>query len=271
MASKFKPLSGQVIVVSGAASGLGLAAARLAVEAGAAVVLAARDESNVRAACDEIAKAGGRAHPVAGDTATAEGCDRVARAAAARFGRIDSWIDAAGDEAALAHAARALAQHIGDRGEPGALVGFGRRLGRAARAELKAANGAVAATLVKLPKDWRHDSPAAAAAQAALHAVTRPMGQMTLAANGARLTAATTARKHPAALAVMGVGLLALGGAALWFGRGRIGQAAAAARPKIARAARPVLTGVVKRRPLQVARLVVKHPGPALKLAKALR
>jgi len=67
------------------------------------------------------------------------------------------------------------------------------------------------------------------------------------------------------------VGLLAVGGAALWFGRGRIGHAAAAARPKVARAVRPVLTGVVKRRPLQVARLVVKHPGPALRLAKALR
>jgi NAD(P)-dependent dehydrogenase (short-subunit alcohol dehydrogenase family) len=269
MASKFKPLSGQVIVVTGAASGLGLEAAKLAAGAGAAVVLAGRDEPGVRAACEEIGRAGGRAHPVVGDATTAEGCDRVARAAAARFGRIDSWIEAAGDVAASGHAARVLAQHIGDRGAPGALVSFGRRIDRATRAELKAAKGKVAATLVKLPRDWRHDSPVHAAAQAALHAVTRPMGQMALAAKGARLTAATSARKHPGVL--VGVGLLAVAGVALWFGRGRIVQAAAVARPKVARAVRPVLTGVVKRRPLLVARLVAKYPKSAVTLAKTLR
>jgi short chain dehydrogenase len=268
MASKFKPLSGQVVVVTGAASGLGLTAARLAAEAGAAVVLAARDEQSLRAVCEEMSKAGGRCHPVAADTATAEGCERVARAGAARFGRIDSWIDAACDEAALAHAARALLIHIADRDEPAALVGFGRRVGKAARAELKAARGKVAATLVRLPKDWRHDSPTRAAAQAALHALTRPMGQMAVAANGARLTAATTARKHPGVLA--GVGLLAVAGAALWFGRREIAQVAATARPKVARAVRPVLTGVVKRRPLMAAKMVAKHPKQALKLAKVL-
>ncbi len=269
MASKFKPLAGQVIVVTGAASGVGLEAAKLAARAGAAVVLAAHEEHSVRAACDEIARDGGRAHPVAGDTATAEGCDRVARAAAARFGRIDSWIEASGVEAALGHAVQALALHIGARSEPGALVGFGRRVGQAARAELKAAKGKVAATLIKLPKDWRQDSPPRAAARAALHALTRPMGEMALAAKGARLTAVTQARKHPGVL--MGVGLLAVAGAALWFGRGRLSQAAAAARPRVARAVRPMLTGVVERRPLMVARMVAKYPKPALKLAKALR
>ncbi|HZZ33793.1 MAG TPA: SDR family NAD(P)-dependent oxidoreductase [Phenylobacterium sp.] len=269
MASKFKPLSGQVIVVTGAASGLGLEVAKLAACAGAAVVLAGRDEQGVRAACEEIGRAGGRAHPVVGDGTTAEGCDRLARAAAARFGRIDSWIEAAGDEAAPGHAARVLAQHIGDRGEPGALVSFGRRIDRATRAELKAAKGKVAATLVKLPRDWRHDSPVQAAAQAALHAVTRPMGQMALAAKGARLTAATSARKHPGVL--LGVGLLAAAGVALWFGRGRIVQAAATARPRMARAVRPALTGVAKRRPLMVARLAAKYPKSAVKLAKVLR
>src|ERR1700759_3072667 len=107
MASKFKPLSGQVIVVPGASSGLGLEAAKLAATAGAAGVLAGRDEQSLRAACGAIGKTGGRCHPVAGDTSTTEGCDRVARAAAARFGRIDSWIEAGGDTATLAHAAQA--------------------------------------------------------------------------------------------------------------------------------------------------------------------
>ncbi|HEX3365639.1 SDR family NAD(P)-dependent oxidoreductase [Phenylobacterium sp.] len=269
MASKFKPLAGQVIVVTGAASGVGLEAAKLAAKAGAAVVLAGREEHSLRAVCEEIGRAGGRCHPVAGDTATSEGCDRVARAAAARFGRIDSWIEAAGEAAAVAYAARVLALHIGDRDEPGALVGFGRRFDAAARAQLRAAKGKVAATLVKLPRDWRHDSPPKVAAEAALHAVTRPMGRMAVAAKGARLTASTTARKHPGVLA--GVGLLALAGAALWFGRGRIAQAATAARPRMARVVRPVLTEVVKRRPMMAAKMVAKHPKQALQLARALR
>jgi NAD(P)-dependent dehydrogenase (short-subunit alcohol dehydrogenase family) len=272
MRGKFKPLEGQVIVVTGAGSGLGLEVARQAAKAGASVVLAGGDEQALRQACEGITKAGGRCHPLVGDPTTAEGCDRVARTAAARFGRIDSWIEAVGDEAALAHAAKALAAHLGDEGggdeASGALVGFGQRFGKAARAELKAAKGAVAATLVKLPAGWRHDSPAETPAKAALYALTKPMGQMAVAAKGKGLTAATEARKHPGVL--VGVGLLALAGA-VWLGRGRIGKAAAAARPRLARAVRPSLLSMVKRRPVQAAKLAAKHPKAALRVARALR
>jgi NAD(P)-dependent dehydrogenase (short-subunit alcohol dehydrogenase family) len=274
MQAKFKPLAGQVVVVTGAGSGIGLEAARLAAKAGAAVVLAGADEQAVRKACEEISKAGGRCHPVAGDPATAEGCDRVARAAAARFGRIDSWIEAGGGEAALANSAQALVRHIGagevgPDNEGGALVGFGRRLSQAARAELQHAKGRVAATMIRLPRDWRHDSPVEAVAKAALHAVTRPMGQMAVATRGRRLTTATEVKMHPGV--VVGVGLLALTGVVVWFGRGRIGRAAAAARPKVARAVRPAVIGAVRRRPLQAAKLAAKHPKQALKLARTLR
>jgi hypothetical protein len=205
---------------------------------------------------------------VAADPASEAGCDRVARAAMARFGRIDSWIEAAGAEEVLAHAVKALASQLGDRQEPAALVAIGQRLGKAARAELRLAKGKIAATLIKLPKDWRHDSPVKAAAQAALHAVAKPMGEMALAAKGKGLTAVTQARKHPGVL--VGVGLVALAGAALWFGRGRIAVAAPLVRPRLARAVRPVLTGVVKRRPLLAAKIVAKYPQQALKLAKAV-
>jgi NAD(P)-dependent dehydrogenase (short-subunit alcohol dehydrogenase family) len=269
MQARFKPLAGQVVVVTGAGSGIGFEAARLAAKAGAAVVLAGADEQAVRKACEAISKAGGRCHPVAGDPATAEGCDRVARAAAARFGRIDSWIEAGGGEAALANAAQALVRQIGAGEDVGALAGFGRRLGQAARAELQEARGRVAATMIRLPSDWRHDSPAQAAAEAALHAVTKPMGHMVVATHGRRLTVATEAKMHPGV--VVGVGLLALTGLAVWFGRGRIGRAAAAARPRIARAVRPAVIGAVRRRPLQAAKLAAKHPKQALKLARALR
>jgi NAD(P)-dependent dehydrogenase (short-subunit alcohol dehydrogenase family) len=268
MRGRFKPLEGQVIVVTGAGSGLGLEVARRAAKAGASVVLAGGDEQSLRQACDEIGKAGGRCHPLVGDPATAEGCDRVARTAVARFGRLDSWIEATGDEAALARAAKGLAAHVGDEAS-GALVGFGQRFGKAARTELKAAKGAVAATLIKLPAGWRPDSPGEAAAKAALYALTKPMGEMAVAAKGKGLTAVTQARKHPGVL--MGVGLLALAGAAVWFGRGRIGKAAAAMRPRLARAVRPSLLSVVKRRPVQAVKLVAKHPRASLKLAKALR
>ncbi|HEX8788824.1 MAG TPA: SDR family NAD(P)-dependent oxidoreductase, partial [Telluria sp.] len=43
MASKLKKLNEQVIVLTGATSGIGLATARMAAEAGAKLVLAARD------------------------------------------------------------------------------------------------------------------------------------------------------------------------------------------------------------------------------------
>ncbi|MDB5426689.1 MAG: short-chain dehydrogenase/reductase [Phenylobacterium sp.] len=269
MQARFKPLAGQVVVVSGAGSGIGLEAARLAAKAGAAVVLAGADEQAVRKACEEIGKAGGRCHPVAGDPATAEGCDRVARAAAARFGRIDSWIEAGGGEAALANAAQALVRQIGAGEEAGALVGFGRRLGKAARAELQKAKGRLGATMIRLPKDWRHDSPVEPVAKAALHAVTKPMGRMAVAAQGRRLTTVTEVKKHPGV--VVGVGVLALVGVAVWFGRGRIGRVAASARPKIVRAVRPAVVGAVRRRPLQAAKLAAKYPRQALQLAKALR
>ncbi|MGZ6019660.1 MAG: SDR family NAD(P)-dependent oxidoreductase [Phenylobacterium sp.] len=270
MSARFKPLAGQVIVVSGAGAGLGLEVAKLAAKAGAAVVLSAGDEASVRSACAQIGEAGGRCHPVAADLASAEGCDRVARAAIARFGRVDSWIEAGGVEAALAPVAQAFARHIGQSEDAvGALVVFGQRMDRAARAEIRQAKGKIAATLIKLPKDWRQDSPAKAAAEAALHAVAKPMGEMAVAAKGKGLTAATEARKHPGVL--VGVGLLAVAGAALWFGRGRLAGAAAAARPRVARAVRPALIGMVKRRPIQAAQLVAKHPKPALKLARILR
>lgn len=273
MRSKFKPLAGQVVVVSGANSGIGLEAARLASRAGAAVVLAAGDDSAVRKLCEELTKAGGRCHPVAGDPATAEGCDRVARAAAARFGRIDSWIEAGAAPAALAHVTDALARHLADDDGAAALVGFGRSVDKAARTALRGAHGKVAATMIRLPSDWRHDSPAQAAAEAALHAVTKPMGHMVVATHGKRLTVATQAKKHPGVLA--GLSLLAVAGVALWLGRGKIAQVAAAAgpaaRPRLARAMRPIVLGAAKKRPLTAAKLVAKHPKEALKLARALR
>lgn len=96
MPLKLKPLADQVIVITGASSGIGLATARKAAKAGAAVVLAARNEEALRAIAEEINSAGGRAHPVAGDVGDAEDVEKIARAAIARFERIDTWVNDAG-------------------------------------------------------------------------------------------------------------------------------------------------------------------------------
>jgi short-subunit dehydrogenase len=96
MAVKLKPLADQVIVITGASSGIGLATARKAAEAGAAVVLASRNDDVLRAICAEINEAGGRAHPVAGDVGSPEDVEKIARAAIARFERFDTWINDAG-------------------------------------------------------------------------------------------------------------------------------------------------------------------------------
>ncbi|CAN7245020.1 SDR family oxidoreductase [Phenylobacterium sp. LjRoot164] len=96
MAVKLKPLADQVIVITGASSGIGLATARKAAKAGAAVVLAARNGEALRAICEDINAQGGRAHAVVADVGAPEDVDKIARAAIARFDRFDTWINDAG-------------------------------------------------------------------------------------------------------------------------------------------------------------------------------
>ncbi|RAK58166.1 SDR family oxidoreductase [Phenylobacterium deserti] len=96
MRPKLKPLAQQVLVITGASSGIGLATARKAGRAGAAVVLTARNEAALREAADEINRFGGRAHTVVADVGDPEAVARIGRAALARFGRIDTWVNVAG-------------------------------------------------------------------------------------------------------------------------------------------------------------------------------
>ena len=96
MPAKLKPLAQQVIVITGASSGIGLATARKAAKAGAAVVLASRNETALKAIAEEINAAGGRAHAVSGDVGDPADVEKIARAAIARFGGFDTWINDAG-------------------------------------------------------------------------------------------------------------------------------------------------------------------------------
>lgn len=87
------PVGEQVIVITGASSGIGLVTAKRAAARGARVVLAARNEHDLRDACDEIRKAGGRATFVVADVSDPKDVERIADAAVAEFGRIDTWVN----------------------------------------------------------------------------------------------------------------------------------------------------------------------------------
>jgi short-subunit dehydrogenase len=96
MAHKHKPLDQQVIVLTGASSGIGLCTALLAAERGASVVLAARSEDTLHTVASHIAEAGGAAISVVVDVADEDQISTLADAAIAQFGGIDTWVNIAG-------------------------------------------------------------------------------------------------------------------------------------------------------------------------------
>lgn len=91
-----KPLAQQVIVITGASSGIGLATARKAVEAGAKVVLVARGEAALKAVVEGFLAAGGRATYAIADVGDLEQVQAAADHAIQVFGRIDTWVSNAG-------------------------------------------------------------------------------------------------------------------------------------------------------------------------------
>jgi NAD(P)-dependent dehydrogenase (short-subunit alcohol dehydrogenase family) len=87
-----KPIRDQIIVVTGASSGVGRAIAVAAGRRGAKVVVAARGEDGLTAAVGEIERTGSEALAVAGDLASKEQNDELVRIALERFGRIDTFV-----------------------------------------------------------------------------------------------------------------------------------------------------------------------------------
>src|SRR3954470_6139217 len=87
-----KPISEQVVVVTGASSGLGRAVARLAGERGAKVVVTARNAEALDNCVGEIERAGSEALAVPGDVTDRAAVERVIEAAVERFGRIDTYV-----------------------------------------------------------------------------------------------------------------------------------------------------------------------------------
>jgi short-subunit dehydrogenase len=93
---KLKPINEQVIVITGASSGIGLATALLASERGAKVVMAARSQNATAELADQINQSGGQAISIACDVSDRGQVQNLARAAIDRFGRIDTWVNNAG-------------------------------------------------------------------------------------------------------------------------------------------------------------------------------
>jgi NADP-dependent 3-hydroxy acid dehydrogenase YdfG len=89
-------ITGRVVVITGASSGLGEATARYLAERGAAVVLGARRAERLQALVDEITRAGGKASAVVTDVTDPLQVQALVDAAVDTHGRVDVILNNAG-------------------------------------------------------------------------------------------------------------------------------------------------------------------------------
>ena len=89
---KLKPINEQVVVLVGASSGIGRAAALKFAQRGARVVVAARGAEGLRSLVEEIRSGGGAGVAVVADVLNFDEVKAVAERAAAEYGRLDTWV-----------------------------------------------------------------------------------------------------------------------------------------------------------------------------------
>ena len=106
-----KPLSEQVIVITGATSGVGLSTARAAAVRGASLVLAARNAEALKAVCEDLSAKGARVVYVAADVGREAEVQAIAALARSHFGGFDTWVNNAGVALIAAADATGLEDH----------------------------------------------------------------------------------------------------------------------------------------------------------------
>ncbi|HXH02442.1 MAG TPA: SDR family oxidoreductase [Candidatus Competibacteraceae bacterium] len=89
-------VGGRVVVVTGASSGIGKATALKLAEAGAKVILVARDMEKLQQTLTEIEVLGGTAHFYSADLSDMEACDRLVQQVLAEHGAVDVLVNNAG-------------------------------------------------------------------------------------------------------------------------------------------------------------------------------
>ncbi|WP_407371332.1 SDR family oxidoreductase [Carnobacterium sp.] len=145
-----KKLKDQVIVITGASSGIGLVTARMAAEKGAKVVVAARNEEALQKLVEELQRKGHSAIYVEADVGKEEDVNAIAEATLREFGRFDTWVNNAGISIfghsmdvstkdmrrmfetnfwGVVYGSRAAVEHYKDRKTPGALINIGSLFG----------------------------------------------------------------------------------------------------------------------------------------------
>jgi NAD(P)-dependent dehydrogenase (short-subunit alcohol dehydrogenase family) len=105
-------LNGAVVVITGASSGVGRAAALAYAKAGARVVVAARGTETLEDTAAACRRAGAEVLVVRTDVSDPVAVEQLAAAAEGRFGRIDVWANVAGIGAVGEFVGTPLAQHI---------------------------------------------------------------------------------------------------------------------------------------------------------------
>lgn len=161
-----RPLSGAVVVITGASSGIGRAAARRFAERGSRLVLAARDPGQLAAVAAECEQRGAEVARTVADVADEAAVEALAATAVQRFGRVDVWVNNAGVIAygAFEQTPAEVFRRVIETNLFGQVHGS-----RAALAEFRRTGGGV---LINVSSVWgRITSPHVAAYVASKHAV----------------------------------------------------------------------------------------------------